>query len=210
MESFIYQFGATDDIMYFSISFPYVRKHFDAFYGKIKIIAPVQYSTLITSEQGREVPLYILGNPSAERNILITCRHHACESSASYLLEGLMDALVRSRSKLLEEYRFHIVPFVDSDGVENGDQGKTVFRMTTAVIILKSLFKRQILQLRNILAIYHLERLLNLDLHFLNRFNTKQLKTIQDDLAYCCDKSKPCHFQILVVSIQDRIVMVKY
>lgn len=49
-----------------------------------------------------------------------------------------------------------------------------------------------------------------LDLHFLNGFNSKQLKAVQDNLAHCCDKSKSCFFQILIVSIQDRVIVVEY
>lgn len=79
---------------------------------------------LTTSEQGRAVPLVMIGNPEAKKHIMLTCRHHSCESTASYAVEGIVTFLLDQRSELLERFRLHFIPFVDIDGVENGDQGK--------------------------------------------------------------------------------------
>jgi hypothetical protein len=67
----------------------------------------------------------VKGEPA--HRVLVVARHHACESMASYALEGLIEEVLgesaegewlRSRVELL------IVPFMDRDGVEAGDQGK--------------------------------------------------------------------------------------
>ena len=67
----------------------------------------------------------------APHRALLTCRHHACESIASYVLEGLMETVLTAEAQgdaagiwLRDNVEFLVVPFVDKDGVEDGDQGK--------------------------------------------------------------------------------------
>ena len=55
-----------------------------------------------------------------ERTLLLTARHHACESTGSYVLEGVLDTLLREP---IPNTRVICVPFVDYDGVIDGDQG---------------------------------------------------------------------------------------
>jgi hypothetical protein len=72
------------------------------------------------------IRLGCLGRQPAVRAIL-TCRHHCCESIASYSLEGMMEAILSESEAgkwLRDNVEFMIVPFVDKDGVEDGDQGK--------------------------------------------------------------------------------------
>ena len=85
--------------------------------------------TLCTTKKGRRVELLRLGclDGSPRHRVLLTARHHACESLASYALEGFMEAVLAEG----EEGRLWrsavecmVVPFVDKDGVEDGDQGK--------------------------------------------------------------------------------------
>ena len=62
-----------------------------------------------------------------EHRVFLTARHHACEALASYVLEGLMDAVLADQQDgawLREHVEFMVVPLVDKDGVEDGDQGK--------------------------------------------------------------------------------------
>ena len=74
---------------------------------------------LCKSRKGRSVPSLSLGE--GETSILLTARHHACESTGSYVLEGVLRELIESP---LEGARILCVPFVDYDGVLDGDQGK--------------------------------------------------------------------------------------
>ncbi len=55
------------------------------------------------------------------RSIILTARHHACESTGSYVLEGVLDDLIDNP---IEGFQILCVPFVDYDGVIDGDQGK--------------------------------------------------------------------------------------
>ena len=59
--------------------------------------------------------------------ILVTARHHAAESMASYVLEGFLAAAMSDTSEGREfrkKYVLYGVPLVDKDGVEDGDQGE--------------------------------------------------------------------------------------
>jgi len=58
---------------------------------------------------------------------LLTARHHACESLASYSLEGILETVLGPTEDgrwFRENVEFLVVPFMDKDGVEDGDQGK--------------------------------------------------------------------------------------
>lgn len=80
----------------------------------------MQAGTLCLTRRGRAVPMVHLGDPAAPAAVFVTARHHACESSASWVLEGLLDGLAA-----VPGVRVLAVPLVDLDGVEDGDQGKS-------------------------------------------------------------------------------------
>ena len=54
--------------------------------------------------------------------MILTARHHACESTGNYVLEGMLEELLRHP---LPDTTVFCVPFVDYDGVIRGDQGKS-------------------------------------------------------------------------------------
>jgi hypothetical protein len=63
----------------------------------------------------------------APRRLLLVARHHACETMANYALEGFIDAVLADSTSgnwFREQAECWIVPFMDRDGVEAGDQGK--------------------------------------------------------------------------------------
>ena len=122
-DGFTYAFEAGERV-YFAFSLPYLRDRFDRFLADYDGDDRFKATTLTTSEQGRAVPLLELGEPSASETIMFTCRSHACESTASYVLDGLLRELLDGDADLLERYAVHVVPFVDLDGVQRGDQGK--------------------------------------------------------------------------------------
>ncbi len=118
-DSFKYNFGKDENKVYFSFSFPYQISDFERFSEMNK--NSLEIISLGKTNKGREFKLYGFGNENAEKNIVFTCRNHACESSASYVLEGLLEYLLKAEKS---EYRFFAAPFMDIDGVEDGDQGK--------------------------------------------------------------------------------------
>ena len=83
--------------------------------------------TLSRSRKGRAIPWLELGPPPGKESaqVVLTARHHACEVIGSHVLEGLMERYLTASAR--GAIRFLIVPLVDLDGVEDGDQGKGRF-----------------------------------------------------------------------------------
>ncbi|TBL68351.1 M14 family zinc carboxypeptidase [Paenibacillus thalictri] len=123
--SFRYRIEEPNQQVYFAYSLPYQLQHLEAFMQSLDPPSYTEMTSLVQSEQGRPIPLITFGRADARRDIVLTARHHACESTASYLLEGVMAYLAsRSGSTFMDTHRVHCVPMIDLDGVENGDQGK--------------------------------------------------------------------------------------
>ena len=54
-------------------------------------------------------------------------RNHSCEAAASFVLEGILEAALSTDAvgkQLRKNWEFIATPFMDKDGVEEGDQGK--------------------------------------------------------------------------------------
>ena len=122
-DEFTYTFEAGERV-YFAYSLPYVLEQFEEFVSEYD---RCEATSLTTSEKGRAVPLLELGDQSASEAVVLTCRSHACESTASYVLEGILRELLDGETDVLDRYGVHVVPFVDLDGVQRGDQGKARF-----------------------------------------------------------------------------------
>ena len=118
---FRYEFGAGERTA-FAFSVPYVRADFERWWTSVEQHERVHRQTLTTTANGRPVPLVQIGDLTADTHVLGACRHHACESPASYALEGWLGALAADPPS---EWCAHVVPLVDLDGVYRGDQGKS-------------------------------------------------------------------------------------
>ena len=97
--------------MYLSHSIPYPTTRFSNQGFDIK--------ELCKSEKGRSVPYSVIGN--GEKAVILTARHHCCEASGGYVMEGTAGYL---KENLPPELKVIVVPYVDYDGVYDGDQGK--------------------------------------------------------------------------------------
>ena len=106
---------------------PYMPEDFAAFAASLAGTPCLSIGKLCRSRKGRPVPVLRLREGEPPKAILLTCRHHAQESMASYALEGALSAFA-SDEPWAHEFRRRAevvaVPFVDRDGVEDGDQGK--------------------------------------------------------------------------------------
>ncbi len=126
--SFSYDFAKAGECVRFAVTIPYLQKELGAFLTKNASNAHLKTSVLTKSRNGRNVTLLQIGSPGPEvLPMLVTGRHHAAETIASYVLEGfLQEAISESPSgrAFREKYVLYGVPFVDRDGVEEGDQGK--------------------------------------------------------------------------------------
>lgn len=114
-DSFTYHFAEDENLVYFAHHMLYHPGRFLRFAADNGL----KVETLCTSRRGRDVPFVRIG--TGERKIILTSRHHACESTGTYVLEGALRELAR---KPIENSEVFCVPFVDYDGVVDGDQGK--------------------------------------------------------------------------------------
>lgn len=115
-DSFTYTFSAEEKRVYFAHNMLYHPSHFERFCEKYDL----EIQTLCRSEAGRNIPYVVFGE--GERTILLTARHHACEATGDYVMEGVLEELLHVK---LPGFRVVAVPFVDYDGVVSGDQGKS-------------------------------------------------------------------------------------
>ena len=104
----------------FAFSIPYLLNDWQSFINGLSKKPNVV--CVGKSEQGRALEI-IDENPTAKQCIVMTCRHHACESVAAFSMEGAVKHWLES--ELAKKYRLIVFPFVDLDGVQNGDQGKS-------------------------------------------------------------------------------------
>ncbi len=113
--SFTYTFGKDENRVFFAHSMLY---HPDRFL-RFAAAHGLEVSEFCRSRKGRSVPYTVFG--CGKRSVILTARHHACESTGSYVLEGVLSELLRDP---LPDAKVLCVPFVDYDGVIDGDQGK--------------------------------------------------------------------------------------
>lgn len=126
--SFSYTFEKAGETVRFSSTIPYLQPEFDAFAERHKANPHFKMSMLNRTPKGRHVELVQIGEPHSDATpVLFTCRHHAGETIASFFLEGFMDSALSDSPEgnaFREKYVLYVVPFVDKDGCEDGDQGK--------------------------------------------------------------------------------------
>ncbi len=113
--SFTYTFGEDEDTVYLAHNMIYSPNMFSSFCRQHQI----EEKSLCTSRKGRTVPYIEIGE--GEEVLFLTARHHACESTGNYVIEGIVE---RFLEKPIDGLRIICVPFVDLDGVIDGDQGK--------------------------------------------------------------------------------------
>jgi len=126
--AFAYSFPEDAREVFFGMTIPYTEAHWNDFLSRHRSM-PFVRETLCVTRQGRAVEMLRLGRLDATpaSRVLITARHHCCETMASYVLEGMLaflgseDADARALRDCAEVLA---VPFMDKDGSEAGDQGK--------------------------------------------------------------------------------------
>ncbi len=128
-DGFRFRFPGDAAEVRFCFAIPYVESNLRQFLDRHKGSAGLRTSMLAKTAKGRSAEVLYLGRldgPSDYR-LAFTCRHHACESTANFVLEGLMDSILAD-NPTGRWFREHVavaaIPFVDKDGVEAGDQGK--------------------------------------------------------------------------------------
>ena len=126
--SFSWTFGPKDKDVYLYECHPYLPVHWNRF---LRTLNKGMYSqsVLCRSRSGKEVPRASFGrlDGGEKHRVVITARHHCSESMASFVMEGIIQGFCapgETGEWLRENVGLTVVPFVDYDGVVNGDQGK--------------------------------------------------------------------------------------
>lgn len=127
--SFKYAFAANADEVRLSFGIPYQEQNLKEFLARYKGNPNVTAQELCKSKHGRSVERLHVGRLDGDvpYRVLVTARHHACEAMADYVMEGLLESVLADNE---DGYWFRrnvevlAVPFMDKDGVEEGDQGK--------------------------------------------------------------------------------------
>lgn len=126
--AFHYDFTDLGDEVRFAVTIPYTRTNLSRFVQSNNKNSHLKTSVLTKSRAGRQVDLLQIGKDEKGRlKVLVTARHHAAETMASYVLEGfLAEAMADTEAgeAFRSRYVLYAVPLVDTDGVEEGDQGK--------------------------------------------------------------------------------------
>ena len=115
-DSFVYTFGENENSVYFAHDMLYHPSRFHKFCETRGIIV----KNLCDDNKGTPIPLIEVGH--GERTVLLAARHHACESTGDYVMEGIIDEYLRSP---MNNVKLIAIPFIDADGVIRGDQGKS-------------------------------------------------------------------------------------
>jgi hypothetical protein len=128
-DGFLFRFPTAVVEVRFCFAIPYVESDLRRFLCRYERSSALKEGVLCKTAGGRSVEVLYLGrlDGQADYRLAFTCRHHACESVASFALEGLMESVLAA-DETGRWFRKHVavlvVPFVDKDGVEAGDQGK--------------------------------------------------------------------------------------
>lgn len=115
LKCFTYTFGADEDEVYFCHDIRYSPERFARTAHELGLTV----RELTVSEKGRSVPYIEIG--TGDKCVLLTARHHACESTGTYVMEGIIREYL---NEPLEGFRLIAIPFMDFDGAQDGDQGK--------------------------------------------------------------------------------------
>jgi hypothetical protein len=127
--SFKYAFPAEAREVQFCFAIPYQEQNLRDFLSQYRDNPHVAVQELCQTKKGRSVERLHVGrlDGDARYKVLLTARHHACESMANYVMEGMLEAALADNEDgywFRRNVEIMAVPFMDKDGMVDGDQGK--------------------------------------------------------------------------------------
>lgn len=102
---------------------PYRVSDLDRLLAAIRANRLVQVAAIGRTVQGRELEIIRVGNLRAPFRVFLRARAHAWESGGNWVVEGLVDRLLRGDSdarRFLKRYCVYILPMANKDGVALG------------------------------------------------------------------------------------------
>lgn len=129
--SFSWTFAPDQDEVWFYECHPYLHQDWKKFLDAHSALRDKAFVTdiLCKSKKGADVPMARFGclSESPRYRILLSSRHHCSETMATFALEGAAKACLGDDELgrwLRKNVELTIIPFVDYDGAQAGDQGK--------------------------------------------------------------------------------------
>ena len=127
--TFSYAFPTGAAAVRFCFAIPYQAADLQSFILKHAGNSHLRIEDHAATRKGRRIERLLVGRLDGEPRyrVVLTARHHACESIASFTLEGILAAALADTDDgrwLRQHVEILAVPFMDMDGVEDGDQGK--------------------------------------------------------------------------------------
>ena len=122
--SFSFDFPTNANTVRFATTIPYLEADLDSC---LEANPGLRRTTLTQSRKGRNVPLVTIGPEDAKLAFAVTARHHAMEATASWVMQGMMESAASETPEgkwIRSNLRCLFVPFMDYDGVQDGDPGK--------------------------------------------------------------------------------------
>ena len=128
-QSFTCEVAPGSEEIRFSFGMPYLEANLQEFLQRHTHNPHLVVGELCKTKKGRSAEMLRLGRLDGlcQHRVLLTCRHHCCEMMSSYSLEGILETILTDPeigAWFRENVEVLVVPFVDKDGVEDGDQGK--------------------------------------------------------------------------------------
>lgn len=131
VDEFTYTFPADAGEVRFYECHPYVLADWEALLARHAADRGTKFETgvLCRSRKGADVPKARFGclKGTPKHRIYMSARHHCSETMASFVLEGMVEAFLKDDELgkwLCENVELLMVPFIDYDGAQAGDQGK--------------------------------------------------------------------------------------
>ncbi len=123
----VYKFAK--DTVYFAAGYPYTYSDVLNFVDSIAQNPVVDTSTLVFSEKGRRVPLFVIRDTNSQPTDLvwIIARQHAFETTLNHTLEGMINFLISDTPKAVQMRKntiIYVVPMMDVDNVISGASGR--------------------------------------------------------------------------------------
>gem|GEM_PF-234003 len=127
--AFEYTFPSDAEEVRFCFAVPYTQSNLQLFLKSYQGDSHLAVNELCQTRKGRSTKRLHVGklNGEPKYRVLMTCRHHACEMMASFVLEGALKVMLSNTDTgrwFQNNVEVLAVPFMDKDGVEDGDQGK--------------------------------------------------------------------------------------
>lgn len=122
--------GTKNPCVTFCVGMQYLPQHLEKFFSRHASGNLLTRTSLATSRKNRKTDLLHIEDISIQKKkkyIFLSSRHHCCEMMATYALEGILETALGNDdtgSFFRNNYIIDAVPFVDIDGVLDGDQGK--------------------------------------------------------------------------------------